>query len=142
MYCTLQDIKDQLPESVIIELTDDESNGTVNQGRVDAAIKAATDIINTYCRGLYPVPFNPVPGEILSVAVDIAKFNLFSRRGFNEDTADSVVVKRYNAAIKWLENVAKGTVKLDYSLPAPANEGGVSITSTTRVFSRDKLGGF
>ena len=42
MYCTLDDLKAQVDEAVLVHLTDDEGAGVLNQVRVDAAIAAAT----------------------------------------------------------------------------------------------------
>jgi phage gp36-like protein len=141
MYCTLDDLKAQVPERVLIELTDDEGLGMVNQTRVDAAITAATDEINGYCQARYPVPFNPVPGFIKKLAVDIALYNLFARRGYDEESADKSIVDRYKAAIRALENIARGLVTLGAPEPAPAAEG-MDVRSSERVFSRGSLEGF
>jgi len=140
MYCTLDDLKAQVQERVLIELTDDEGLGAANRARVDAAIAAATDEINGYCQARYPVPFNPVPGFIKKLAVDIALYNLFARRGYDEESADRSIVDRYKAAIRVLENVARGLVTLGAHEP-PATSG-VDVRFSERVFSREKLEGF
>jgi len=40
MYCVLDDLKKNIPEEILIQLTDDEGLGTVNQTRIDEAIAA------------------------------------------------------------------------------------------------------
>ena len=52
MYCALSDIIDQVPEQKVIELTDDENTGEVNQARVDKAIATAGTRAR---RGGYPI---------------------------------------------------------------------------------------
>jgi phage gp36-like protein len=141
MYCTLDDLKAQAPEQVLVHLSDDEGIGQINQARVDAAIAAATDEINGYCQARYPVPFEPVPGFIRKLAADIALYNLFARRGYDEESADKAVVDRYRAAVRTLENIARGLVTLGAPEPAPAAEG-LDVRSRERVFSREKLEGF
>ncbi len=144
MYCTLDDLKAQVSEAVLVELTDDEGTGQVDQARVDAAITAATDEINGYCQARYPVPFDPVPGFIRKLAVDIALYNLFSRRGYNdqaEEGGDKAIIDRYRAAVRTLENIAKGVVTLGVPNPPPATDG-TDIRSNPRIFSRERLEGF
>jgi len=137
MYCTLDDLKKQVPEGVLVELTDDEGLGEVNAGRVDRAIEDAADLINSYVAARYPTPLNPVPGVIRKIAVDIALYNLFSRRGYDEESADKSVVDRYKAALSFLEHLAKGLVTIGANQPPV--EGGAIIQSGSRVFSRKSM---
>lgn len=137
MYCDLEDLKKQVPEAVLVKLTDDERLGTVNTERIDRAIEDAADLINSYATSRYPIPFNPVPGVIRKIAVDIALYNLFSRRGYDEDTADKSVLDRYKGAVNFLEHLAKGLVTI--GADQPAAEGGAVIQSGGRVFSRESM---
>lgn len=150
MYCTVQDLVNQVSEAVLIELTDDERTGpatlaeagTVIENRLHKAITDATNEINGYCQARYPIPFSPVPGFINKLSVDIALYNLFSRRGYDEQTQDKAIIDRYRAAVKTLENIAKGIISLGAASP-PAQAADVfKLHSDPRKFSRDKLGGF
>lgn len=138
MYCTLADLG--LREDVLVTLTDDEGLGVVNADRVNAAIAAATDEINAYAQARYSVPFDPVPGVIRKICADIAVYNLFCRRGYDEDTADKAVVDRYRAAVRFLENLARGLVQIGANAPAPARAA-AEIESRPRIFTRDKMEG-
>jgi phage gp36-like protein len=140
MYCTLDDLKKQVAEPVLVELTDDEGLGTINTERVGRAIEDATDLINSYAAARYQTPLNPVPGVIRKIAVDIALYNLFSRRGYDEESADKSVVDRYKAALTFLEQLAKGLVSIGVS--QPPTEGGATIQSGGRIFSRDTMRGW
>lgn len=148
MYCSIDDLKKQVSEQVLIRLVDDEDTDPDNLAdagpelldRLDTAITKAADEINGYCQLRYPVPFNPVPGLIRSMAVDIALYNLFSRRGYDEDTADKSILDRYKSAVKTLEFISKGIVTLGVPAPKPAAE--VNIQGPGRVFSREKMSGY
>ncbi len=148
MYCTLDDLKGQVSEGVIITLTDDEGNGPATLAeatpemivRIDKAIENAASEINGYCQARYPVPFNPVPDFVRKLAIDVALYNLFSRRGYNEDSADKQIYDRYKTAVKTLENIAKGLVTLGVPQPTPSTE--VEISSSPRIFSRTKMEAF
>lgn len=141
MYCTLEDLKKQVREEVLVELTDDERLGQVNTERVNRAIEDASALIDSYASARYPVPLDPVPAVIRRVAVDIALYNLFSRRGFDEEkSADKAIVDRYKGALEFLELLAKGLVSIGVSQP-PA-EGGAAIRSAGRTFTRKTLEGW
>lgn len=109
-YCTLDDIKKAIPEVNIIQLTDDENLGTVNQARVDDAIAYADQMIDGYLRGRYSLPLSPVPGLINKLSVDLAIFHLYSRR--LELEMPQVMMERYKNAVKVLEQVQKGLITL------------------------------
>ena len=140
-YCTLSEINKQLPEAVIIQLTDDDLTGAVDMENVDKAIADAGSEIDGYCRKRCDVPFAPVPPIINKLAVDISIYNLFSRR---DSEPPKVRTDRYNAAVRVLESIAKGTVTLgaseDNVTQAPADCP--KFTTPEPVFTKDSLKGF
>ncbi|WP_051273246.1 gp436 family protein [Desulfotruncus alcoholivorax] len=138
MYCTLDDLLGRVPEHVIIDCTDDEDTGQINEGRVNQAIEDATSEINSYCMANYDVPFNPVPNVIKKHCVDIALYNLMSRRGFDEEKgSDRIIQERYKSSVRVLENIARGLITLGVANPPPENA--VSILSNGRKFNRHRL---
>lgn len=145
MYCTIDDLLKQSSAEVLIRCTDDEGNEEINQDIVTEKIIDAQTEIDSYCRSQYNVPFAPVPGLIKKLAVDIALYNLISRRGLHEDSPDIILVKRYKDAVRLLENLAKGIVTIgtgtDMSTAALAAQQ-VNIQSAKRHFTRDKMRGF
>ncbi|MCL4514146.1 MAG: DUF1320 domain-containing protein [Firmicutes bacterium] len=142
MYCIVDDLLKKIPQAVLVKLTDDAGTGAIDQTKVDDAMIDAANEIDSYCRSRYPVPFNPVPGIIKKLALDIALYNLFSRRGFEEGSPDKIIADRYKAAIELLEKIARGLVSLGDSGNAPPPPQGVDISNPPRRFSRPKLEGF
>jgi phage gp36-like protein len=148
MYCTIEDLKAQVSEQVLISLTDDEGSAPVSLEEADPkiikrlndAIQMAEHEINGYCLTKYPVPFNPIPGLIGKLAVDISLYNLFSRRGYNEDSPDKSIVDRYKTAVKTLESISKGLVSLGMNAPDPVTE--VIVHSSHKIFGRNKMRDF
>ena len=139
-YCIQDDILDQVDEAVLIQLTDDAGAGAVDADKVTRAIEDADGTIDAYCEGRYTIPLSPVPDKIRQISVDIAIYNLFSRRG---DAAPEVRKDRHKEAIRFLEAVRDGKARLGAATPAPANTPDtVSISSNTRIFTRDKMSGF
>lgn len=142
-YCTLADLLDQVPERELIQLTDDEDTGELQQGYVDAAIRDATDIINGYVRGRYGTfPADQVPGLIRTLCVDIALYELYKRRlGHRMDRNDPWYI-RYQDALAMLKDIQKGVLVLDAPLLVgdSGQSGDFRISRTLdRVFGRDVL---
>jgi phage gp36-like protein len=139
-YCTFNDIKDQIPEANIIQLTDDEGFGVVNQARVDKAISTADSIIDGYLRGRYSLPLSTVPELIKTIAIDIAIFKLYERR--LELEMPEAMMARYKNALKMLEQIQKGLIKLGIESPDTGPGQGHYKTNKTagdRLFNKSLL---
>jgi phage gp36-like protein len=140
-YCTQADIEKQLPEAVITALADDTLTGSADADVVAEAIAAAAAEIDAWAGGRYQVPFSPVPDVIRKVSVDIAIYNLFSRR---DSDPPEVRKDRYKAAVKLLESIARGIVTIgaaEAEAP-PAVSHAPLATGAGRIFSREKMEGF
>lgn len=127
-------------------------------GRVTRSIEDADSEIDGYLSKCFVVPLSPVPDVIRKYSVDIALYNLYSRRTetFSVELRN-IRIERYNAAIAYLKNACKTGSTLGES-PAPAaNEEKLPEATTFdqhfennttasnyryRKFSRNKLNGF
>jgi phage gp36-like protein len=141
-YSTLEDIRKLMPEEVLVQLTDDEATGSVNQARVDEAIAQADAEVDSYCGGRYSVPFGTVPDVVRKLSVDIAAYNLYSRR---VDEVPESRAERYRDAVRQLEGIARGLISLgvDPAPPSPSETGAeTNRAADGNVFTREKLEGF
>lgn len=141
MYCTVDDLKKLLPETVLVQLTDDEDLDVINQDRVDEAIATAEEEVNAFCSARYTVPFTDVPGVVTKCAADIAIYNLYSR---TMEEIPQARTDRYKNAIRLLEGIAKGVISIGVSPePTAKAEGTPACNKTTndRVFTRDTMEG-
>lgn len=151
-YCTLDDIKQLLPEDVLIQLTDDEAlnPAAINPqtpahapiiGRVEEAIETADAEVDGYCAVKYTVPLSPVPPVVSKLSVELAIYYLYSRR-----TIPEKIEKRYDKAVARLKDIARGllTLGVDPEPVASASADSAATNKTTgdRVFTRDSLKGF
>jgi len=140
-YSTLTDLKKLIPETVIIQLTDDENTGSVNQERVDEAIASADAEIDSYCGGRYTVPFTTVPDIVRKISVDIAIYNLYSRKveEIPETRSD-----RYKNDIRQLGDIATGKITIGETDATVPESGGVQTNTTAddRIFTKDSMSGF
>ncbi|WP_156272346.1 gp436 family protein [Neomoorella glycerini] len=121
MYCELADILAQVDRRKLIDLSNDDGepvldengNPTINTANVNKAIEAAGSEIDSYASVRYQVPFSPVPPVIKKLAVDIAVYNLFSRKWTGEE--EDNIILRYKNAVKLLEKIAEGKVQIGIS---------------------------
>jgi len=134
-YCTQEDITEQLPTADLVALTDDEGFGEVNASRVSRAINDAEALIDAHCQARYPLPLDPVPSIIRRICVDLAIYNLFSRRV--DDDLPKVRESRKADAMRFLEKVASGGILLGAVTPEPsANAQAAIVSAPERNFRR------
>lgn len=109
MYCTLDDLKKVLPEENLIQLTDDESLGSIKEERIAEAIAQADGEIDSFIGGRYTVPLTSVPAVIRRCSTSIATYHLYKRRV--EDIPDS---RRgdYKDAIDILKSIREGNMNI------------------------------
>jgi len=140
MYCTLDDIKAKLPEETILQLTDDDNLGEIDQVKIEAAIAEADSEIDGYCSVKYTVPFAVVPAVIKKVSVDLAIYHLYARR---VEVMPEVRDRNRSNAVGLLKDISKGLVKLgEVAATAPVQpQQSPVITSSPRLFGRDKMKG-
>lgn len=106
---------------------------------VQRSLRDADDAINSYLSGRYRLPLQPVPEVLSRVACELARYYLF------DDQVTEVIKTRHDANIKWLGEVARGTVSLgaeSASGEAPASGAAPEVVSAGRVWARDKSEGF
>lgn len=109
-YCSLADLKQAIPEENLIQLTDDAALGVIDEVKINAAIKGAEELVEAYLRGRYELPFQNVPPLIKQIVTDIALYNLYNRRF--ELNMPEHMKERYKNAIKILEHINKGLIRL------------------------------
>lgn len=143
-YSTLDDIKAVVAEADIAQLTDDTGGTTIDTAKVTRAIEDADLLIDSFLRFQYTVPLSPVPALVRKLSVDIAVFNLFSRRRVVTDEIPEGVILRYRDALRMLERLQTGRASLgiepETSDVQPAIK--VSKTSEDRLFTKTLLEGF
>lgn len=138
-YCVYDDIKAMIDVAELIQATDDDGAGVVDMGHINAAITDADAEIDGYLSGRYELPMSPVPAVLKKFSVDMAIFNILSRRLGSPESREN----RYKNAVRFFEKVAKGEVKL--GLDDPDGTGGDNtpeFDGPDRVFSRTSMAGF
>ena len=142
-YCTLDDIKSKrIPETTLINLTDDEDLGVVAEAVVEGIIGDVDELIDGYLRGRYSLPLDPVPGIVKALSADIAVYNLYGRRA--EFDIPKAVGEKFAAAMKILDGIQAGKIALGSAgVQAGTPSGaGAQTSGNARVFTRDSMKGF
>jgi len=111
MYATIESLKNMLPLSILIRLSDDESSGIIGnmqEERLQEGIDTADAEINSYISGRVDLPLSaPFPAMLVKLSEDIAIYNIYSR--LKEELPATRQV-RYENAIRWLLAFIKGDV--------------------------------
>lgn len=142
-YSTLDDLKEIISEETIIELTDDQGLGVVDQAKVTKAITDADEEIDGYLRGRYELPFGTVPAIVNGLSANLTIFNLYCRRP--EIELPQTLKMRYDNTIRTLERIQKGVISLGVTTgesPAEAGEYVTNKAATDRTFSKSVLDSF
>jgi len=132
-YCTLQNLKDRFDESELMQLTDESNVGEIDAVVANRAIADADAEINSYLVA-YTLPLANVPGNFELMACDLVRFYLYKNQ------IPDVVDTRYKKAIRYLEKVAEGKIKLepDSAGTAPAATDSLAFISLLPVFGNLK----
>ena len=117
-YSTEADILLQIDKETLINLTDDVDSGSINDDVVNQAISDADALIDSYIGSNYTVPLTMVPQIIKTISVDIAIYNLYSRR---MDTMPDVRKDRFKNALKYLQDIANSKISLPGGSTSPSN---------------------
>lgn len=141
-YCTIDDLKKILPETILIRLTDDESAGVIEETRAQEAIDSAAEEIDTYIGARVALPISgTVPPILGKINADIAVYNLYSR--VKEQVPDTRT-SRHKDAVRLLEKIGEGKISLGLQPPpdppAAGNySGGNQVNTRTKIFDEETM---
>lgn len=136
MYCSLDDLLERIPEETLIQITDDDGAGAIDQGKVAAAIARAGNEIDAWCGGRYRTPFAPVPAIISEIAADLAVYYLYARR---QEIIPEARTDRYRGNLAMLKEIAHGLITLPGSATAEEPTGTMAVAAPGRLFSAEDL---
>ena len=152
MYCTIGEVLDKIKDDMASSIIGDEyiEDGQERREKMEILCQgAAADAcaeIDGYLAKRYSVPLRETPPVINKFAKDITVYNLVSRMGVDESEREKTFLNRYNAAVKFLLEVAKGTINIGCGGQgedvAESAANGFRINSSDRLFSRGSMGGW
>ena len=104
MYCTIQDVKDVVPEGLLTYLTGGNDNAILK------AIENASATINAYTIGSYDPQSASASAFLQHIAERIAVYNLYLVAA--ADDTPQIVSASYSEAIGDLEKLQRGFISL------------------------------
>ena len=149
MYCTKKEVLSLLKEGMQDIIAGEEyiEDEMVREEKIseycEEAIQDACAEIDGYLAKRYRVPLAAPPRVITKYAKDIAVYNLVSRAGIDESDREKTYLNRYNAAVSWLDKVAKGIASLGIADDSENRQSadGFRMHSAERIFSRESMRG-
>lgn len=131
-YCTKQDLLDRGWESDLIARTDKAFAGVINDTVLQQAIDDADATIDVYLQTRYQLPLTQTVNVLTRIACDLVHFYLF-----DDAEPTEIVEKRYDVAIRQLEQIAKGAIALSIAPEAPTvSQNDTVMISNGNVFAR------
>lgn len=161
-YCTIEDIKAIINEDVLLQLTidtgvavtwamvalaiagdplvdlsaEEAAAATAAASALVEAIDNADSMIDGYAASRYQTPFNPLPRLIHVISLDIAIYNLYSRR----ENVPEIREKRYKDAVKLLDRLVDGKLTIgEVDKPVVEASGVIKSTSRPKLFGQETL---
>lgn len=126
-YCTLQNLIDRFGDVELKQLTG--GAAAIDEVVINLAIDDAEAEINSYLLA-YALPLVNVPANFELMACDLVRFYLYKTK------VPEVVDTRYKKAIRYLEKVSEGKIKLepDAAGTAPAVMDSLDFIAQPAVF--------
>ncbi len=142
MYCTLENIRGHIPESRLIEITDDinpNPTGEVDVSVVDKMIVESSRLIDSYIGKRFKMPLPSVPDVLTMICVDLVIYNLYER--VTEMNITEGMKLRYNNAIALLKRLAEGDADLGIEINDHIEESGFDVKSIAPmpIFSYESM---
>ncbi|NOR63254.1 MAG: DUF1320 domain-containing protein [Rhodobacteraceae bacterium] len=139
-YADLTGLTARIGEETLIELSDRASPpaGVVDATVIDAALADTDALIDGYLLGRYALPLSAIPALVTTLAEAITIYKLYTFSASERAEAD------YRDALKTLEKISKGEIKISAAGAEPSSSGGSGVKSCDRKpeMTRDNMGSF
>jgi phage gp36-like protein len=137
-YTAQGDLDEYLSEQSLIQLTDDDRNGTVDSAIVTECIVGAEAEVNGLLATRYDVPFTTAPEIVKEICVVFTVLRLFLRRGGVPESFQTLVDQKREI----LDRIVEGKIKLPDVEDTTQGFGGTEFSSYERIFGRSESSGW
>lgn len=138
LYCTADEMIELFGLSEMIQISnlDTPAAQFPDEDRINMAIKQASADIDRYLTSqlTYPITSEMTLHILNGICLDITRYNLESRGEVRPD-----VKVRYDAAIAWLTQVAKGEINLSPPDSSDSADTAIAYGSDQRYFTPETL---
>lgn len=134
-YITTNDMIAAFGSEEIVAVTnlDDPSRVEINEAILERAIADAQSQVDAYLRSRYVTPIDPTPDVLKRITCDLTRGIL------DQNNPREEVVRRWEAAIAFLKDVARGLANLPGEGAAKADVGEPEMVSARATFTLDSL---
>lgn len=135
-YATQPEMVDRFGTERLAQLTDraDPPMGVIDAAVLARALADTDALIDGYLAARYDLPLPAMPPLLRDLAAAIGLYKLYV------DVVPEKVREDHRDAIRTLQDIATGRVRLDIGGEEPAGQGGgVRFTGADRVFTPDSL---
>lgn len=138
IYATQADLTQRMGVEELTQVADPQGAGVPDAAVVALALADAQAEVDGYLAARYQLPLAVVPGALVRLTVDVARYRLW-RNGASDE-----VRLRYDDAVKLLTHISKGVVALGLAQAdtAPAPSLASFAAGPVRVFGRDNTAGY
>lgn len=135
VYATQAELTDYVGLSELISISDRDRSGEVDVAAIESALADASSTVDSYIAPWLPLA--SVPLVLRRHTMAIATYSLAN----NAQTDDQR--RRYEDAVQWLRDVAKGIISLGIppATEAPSTASVPTYHTATRVMTRTTMGG-
>lgn len=145
-YITAEDLIDELGEDLLVELTDDNDTGEINENVITKAIDYAVGTFDAYARTRYSLPV-PATALVKSRCLDLAIYRLFRKRAELDEGVFKVKKTAHDETISFLKDLQAGRAALDIpaaeeTIESPATGDRILTNKSNSKFTDDKFKGF
>lgn len=133
-YTTQAELEDRFSTGMLVRLTDRGAvaTGAINPAVVTEALEDTDAMIDGYVAAKYALPMAEVPPLINALAKDIAIYKLHTYE------PDPKIKEDYKAAIRSLEGISAGSIRLPLAGAGEGAEASATGGSGARVTDRDR----
>ena len=115
-YALQTDLEQRFGIDAVLTASDRNGKGEINVTIVTLALVDATAEIDSYLAAKYDLPLTTVPTILARICSDIAMYRMSADIGALTEEKRT----RFDDAIKWLRDVAKGTASLGLATLSPS----------------------
>ena len=130
-YCSIQDLIARFGETELVELTDEQNLGVIDEEQIAQVISDVDGFIDGYLSGRYTLPLASIPASLTRAACHLVRYDLY-------DDPPPHVQKRFDQALAWLRDLSagRGSLGINQDGSQPATSDTVSMSSGGNVFNR------
>lgn len=131
MYCTIQNIKDLIPEKLLEWLT------SGNDSVIEKAIEGASSTVDAYLMGSYNPEEASHSAFLQAVAEKIAVYNIYLVSA--SDDTPQIVITSYLEAISSLEKLQNGLLSVSNTEKERQSEVFINKAPWDKLFGKENL---